>query len=61
LRTPDLSQQSILGIKEIPRKGSCTPVESHHCQHLRFIISFQKPNLYSLHVICNALQKVERF
>jgi len=30
LRTPDLSQQPVLGIKEIPRTSSCEPVESHH-------------------------------
>jgi len=28
LRTPKLSHQLILGIKEIPRTGSCEPVES---------------------------------
>jgi len=31
LKTPDLSQQLVLGIKEIPRTGSCELVESHHC------------------------------
>jgi len=30
-RTPDLSQQPVRCIKEIPRTGSCEPVESHHC------------------------------
>jgi len=29
-RTPDLRQQPVLRIKEIPRTGSCQPVESHH-------------------------------
>jgi len=33
---PDLSQQPVLGIKEILRTGSCEPVGSHHC--LRAII-----------------------
>jgi len=32
LRTPDLREQPVLGIKEILRTGSCEPVESHHCQ-----------------------------
>jgi len=31
LRTPDFSQQPVLGFKEIPRIGSYEPVESHHC------------------------------
>jgi len=37
LGAPDLSQQPVLGIKEIPRTGSCEPVESitaykyHYC------------------------------
>ena len=30
LRTPDLSQQPVLGIKEIPWAGSCEPVDPHH-------------------------------
>jgi len=30
LRTPDLRQQPVLGIKETPRTGSCESVESHH-------------------------------
>jgi len=29
LRTPDLSQQPVLGIKEIPRIDPCELVESH--------------------------------
>jgi len=33
LRTPDLSQQRVFAIKEIPRTDSCEPVESHHCLH----------------------------
>ena len=31
LRTPDLNQQQVRCIKEIPRTGSCEPVECHHC------------------------------
>jgi len=34
LRTPDLSQQSVLGIKEISRTCSCEPVKSRHSLHL---------------------------
>jgi len=30
LRTQDLNEQPVLGIKEFPRTGSCEPVESHH-------------------------------
>jgi len=30
LRTPDLTQQAVLGIEEMPRTGSCEPVEFHH-------------------------------
>jgi len=26
-----MSQQTVLGIREIPRTGSCEPVDSHHC------------------------------
>jgi len=29
LTTPDLSQESVLAIKEIPRTGSGEPVECH--------------------------------
>jgi len=29
LRIPDFSQQPVLGIKEIPRTGSCEPIEPH--------------------------------
>jgi len=29
-RTPDLGQQPVLGIKEIPRTGSCETIEFHH-------------------------------
>jgi len=38
LRTPDLNQQPVLGIKEIPRTGSCELVESHHCLQLMIYI-----------------------
>ena len=38
-----LTQQPVLGIKEIPRTGSCEPVESHHCIKCVFstIVIFQ--------------------
>jgi len=40
LRTPPvLSQQPVLGIKEIPRTGSCEPVECHHCLYVYSIDS----------------------
>jgi len=38
LRTPDLSQQPVLGIKEIPRTGSCEPVEPHHFSEDSFLL-----------------------
>jgi len=31
LRTLDLSLKPVFGMKQIPRTGSCEPVESHHC------------------------------
>jgi len=34
LKIPDLSQQLVLGIKEIPRAGSCEPVKSYHWLYL---------------------------
>jgi len=40
LRTPNLSQQPVLGIKEIPRTGSCKPVRTGQIPSL--VVAYNK-------------------
>jgi len=58
LRTPDLSQQPVLGTKEIPRTGSCKPVEFHHCSWSLSTL-FWPYNLHSTLKHCNKLFNLE--
>jgi len=43
LRTSDLSKQPVRGIKEIPKTGSCEPVESIHWSHVILTYAFSVP------------------